>query len=516
MADSIAVLIGALGGEGGGVLTDWIVEAARLSDYPVQSTSIPGVAQRTGATTYYVEIYPETRTQLGGKAPVLALYPAPGRCDLVIASEIVEAGRALELGFVTPERTTLIASTHRIYSILEKSAMGDGIIDHTTIERAAQKIAQRAILFDMARLAESKGAVLNAVALGVIAASGRLPIPEVAFENAIKEGGVAVESNLRGFRAGIAYMKGEITLPDASPIKKRKPYEGNTDDVLAEARRSFPGEALTIVEEGVRRLVDYQNPGYAKLYLDRLKPILAADTAAGGAARSYKLTAETGRYLALWMSYEDVIRVADIKSRASRMMRVRNEVAAKATEPVRVTEFLKPGFEEIASVLPPALGRGLMGWAQKSKRRMGFNFAMRVRTDTVFGFVRLWGLAKMKPLRPRTYRYAEENREIGTWLEALRAAASRGYGLALEITELPNLRKGYSDTHRRGSANYRQVFEQIVLPAARGTVDALWAEQAVKRARQAALTDPDGDTLANALAALSTERTAPPVRAAAE
>jgi indolepyruvate ferredoxin oxidoreductase beta subunit len=198
------------------------------------------------------------------------------------------------------------------------------------------------------------------------------------------------------------------------------------------------------------------------------------------------------------------------------MTRVRNEVAAKATEPVRVTEFLKPGFEEIASVLPPPLGRGLMGWAQKSEKRMRFNFAMRVRTDTVFGFVRLWGLAKMKPLRPRTYRYAEENREIGTWLDGLRAAAGRGYGLALEIAELPNLRKGYSDTHRRGTANYRQVFEQIVLPAARGNVDALWAEQAVKRARQAELTYPDGDALANTLAALGAERTAAPVRAAAE
>jgi indolepyruvate ferredoxin oxidoreductase beta subunit len=47
----VKLLIAALGGEGGGVLTDWIVRAATLAGYPVQSTSIPGVAQRTGATT---------------------------------------------------------------------------------------------------------------------------------------------------------------------------------------------------------------------------------------------------------------------------------------------------------------------------------------------------------------------------------------------------------------------------------------------------------------------------------
>src|SRR5262249_32902831 len=54
----ISILIAALGGEGGGVLTDWIVAAAAELGFPVQSTSIPGVAQRTGATTYYIEIVP--------------------------------------------------------------------------------------------------------------------------------------------------------------------------------------------------------------------------------------------------------------------------------------------------------------------------------------------------------------------------------------------------------------------------------------------------------------------------
>ena len=45
----ITILIAALGGEGGGVLTDWIVSAAAQLDFPVQSTSIPGVAQHPRA-----------------------------------------------------------------------------------------------------------------------------------------------------------------------------------------------------------------------------------------------------------------------------------------------------------------------------------------------------------------------------------------------------------------------------------------------------------------------------------
>ena len=68
-ARPLTMLIAALGGEGGGVLTDWIVAAAAQLGFPVQSTSIPGVAQRTGATTYYIEIVPTLWGDLGGKRP---------------------------------------------------------------------------------------------------------------------------------------------------------------------------------------------------------------------------------------------------------------------------------------------------------------------------------------------------------------------------------------------------------------------------------------------------------------
>ena len=52
------MLISALGGEGGGVMTDWIMAAAADLICPAQSTSVPGVAQRTGGTTYYIEVFP--------------------------------------------------------------------------------------------------------------------------------------------------------------------------------------------------------------------------------------------------------------------------------------------------------------------------------------------------------------------------------------------------------------------------------------------------------------------------
>ena len=193
-ARPFTLLIAALGGEGGGVLTDWIVSAAEASGLPVQSTSIPGVAQRTGATTYYVEIFPVPLAELGGRRPVLALAPGVGDVDLVVASELLEAGRAIANGFVTTDRTLLIASVSRVYLTVEKMQMADGRYDSERLLKAAEQNAQRAILFDMETAAKQAGAIVNAVMLGAIAGSGRLPVPVEAFEAAIKHDGKAVES----------------------------------------------------------------------------------------------------------------------------------------------------------------------------------------------------------------------------------------------------------------------------------------------------------------------------------
>ena len=120
---SYGILIAALGGEGGGVLADWLVQCALRHGLPVQATSVPGVAQRTGATSYYIELLREPAP--AGATPVFGLTPVAGRVDVVVASELLEASRMVERGFVTG-RTTLLSSTHRVYTTLEKMHMADG------------------------------------------------------------------------------------------------------------------------------------------------------------------------------------------------------------------------------------------------------------------------------------------------------------------------------------------------------------------------------------------------------
>ena len=110
----LTMLIAALGGEGGGVLTTWIINAAADAGLPAQSTSIPGVAQRTGATTYYIEVLPKPWRELAGRRPGDARTPRSRDTGRGVASERVGAARAGATRGGTPHRPVMSATTTRV------------------------------------------------------------------------------------------------------------------------------------------------------------------------------------------------------------------------------------------------------------------------------------------------------------------------------------------------------------------------------------------------------------------
>jgi indolepyruvate ferredoxin oxidoreductase, beta subunit len=466
----ITILIAALGGEGGGVMADWLMEAATRCGYPAQATSIPGVAQRTGATTYYLEIFPAVRNELNGKEPVLSLTPSPGNVDVMVASELVEAGRAMQNGYVNPERTALIASTHRIYATVEKMQMADGRFDSDRVMAAAGQLAKQTVLFDMRKLAQENGTVINAVLFGAMAGSSVLPLPREACEDAIRRGGRGAQASLRGFAAGFDIAAGQRPAP-AQPLPPKQATE--IQDIL---------------KIGRERLKDYQGERYVALYEERMQPFLSGDP---------RLAAEVARHLALWMAYEDIIRVADLKTRGSRFDRIRKEVGAKSGEPVVVIDYLKPGIEEFASVLPAFLGKKLVSWAERRGKLDAYNVGMHIRTSSLWGYLLVRSLAWLKPWRPNSYRYREEQQMIDGWLGLVAGAARRDAALALEIAECARLIKGYGETHRRGKANFLAIVDALVQNPA--TSSPREQAAAIRKAREAALADPEGKALGSAL-----------------
>lgn len=445
MRERITLAILALGGQGGGVLADWLVALAERGGWYAQATSVPGVAQRTGSTVYYLEFFPET-----GKQPVLALMPAPGDVDIVVASELMEAGRAILRGFVTPARTTLVASTHRIYAISEKSAISGGVADGSKVMDAARKHAKALVAFDMEDAASRTGSAISAVMLGALAASGALPFARDAYEAAIRASGIAVAVNLAGFAAG---FEGREAVP-------------------------VPAPRIDFVEEGVRRLIDYQDAAYAQLYRERL-----ASVPDGGP--------ELARALALWMSYEDTMRVAQLKIRRARMDKVRDEVRAEPGQIVQIVEYMHPRWQELCDTLPAGLGARLArGGLLKRLFAPLFEKGRHVRTTGLFWFLVLRLLASRRRARRGTLRYAEENMRIEAWLAVVRGAGDGETALQLVLCQ--NLIKGYGETHARGLRKFDAVMEAHRRGASASTLRAL---------REAALKDEDGKALAAALRA---------------
>jgi indolepyruvate ferredoxin oxidoreductase beta subunit len=480
----------------------------------VQSTSIPGVAQRTGATTYYIEIYPTPWRELGGKRPVLALSPGIGDVDMVVASEFLEAGRAISGGFVTPERTLLIASTHRSHAIVEKMAMGDGRFSAEKLTGAVDKSARSHVLFDMDAAATAARAMINSVMLGAIAASGRLPIPAEAFEAAIRAG-KSSDANLRGFRAGLEAAGRGIAARSpgsggVSPASDCAMGTGAAVNGGAGETPALPGDleleaarfgvAADIVRAGLRRLLDYQDISYARLYLDRLAPIAEADARAGAQGR---LVREVARHLALRMSYEDVIRVAQAKIAPERLARIVAHMSATRGEPVTVVEFLKPGIAEMCSVLPPWIARPIIAAAERRGWTDKLHWGMEIKTTSVSGYLRFLLLARLRRLRPRGLRYSQEQAAIEAWLALIAAAAAKSGALALEIAECARLIKGYGDTLKRGAANYAAIERQVIQPILAGTIALSRGVDAVASARVAALADPEGESLAKCVAEIA-------------
>ena len=285
----VSVLIAALGGQGGGVLTEWLVGAAAHAGYPAQATSIPGVAQRTGATTYYVEVFSE-RAAPGSPEPVFSLYPTPGDVDVIIGSELLEAARTIEMDYASPERTTLIASTHRLFAIGEKTVAGDGVFSRERLAEAGRKLARRMVAFDALAAARRAGSEVNAVLLGVVAAIESCRWSRADFEAAIARAaspwrGTSPDSSpaWRSSRAGPTAVMPRRRLPGRGGIfarSARRPSAGRGRSSMRSPiapRRSFPRALHLTLGEAIARLIDFQGAGYAALFLDRVRAMRALD-----------------------------------------------------------------------------------------------------------------------------------------------------------------------------------------------------------------------------------------------
>lgn len=490
----VKLAIMAVGGQGGGVLTAWIEALARSQGYVCQATSVAGVSQRTGATIYYVEMTPAS-----DKQPIFALAPAEGDVDVLIAAEMMEVGRAIMRGFVTPDRTTLIGSTHRALAVSEKSGPGDAIANSDEVWAAAEIASQRLILANMDFLAVEQGSVISSSLFGALAGSGALPFPRSAYEDAIKVSGKGVDASLRAFSAGFDAAKNGVPEPDKTTSEPGPNLVGSASEmekwkVLVEKTKALPAPVQSMTQAGLMKVVDFQDCAYGETYLKRLVGVIARDSK----TQQWRLSATAAKYIANAMAYDDIIRVADLKTRAPRLDRIREEMLATDDHLVELTEYFHPRAEEIASLMPASMGAK---WEANPKRmalldRL-FNKGRRLRTHTLRSFLMLHFLGGLKGYRLKTRRHEIEVAHLQAWVRESLSVVEQDYALAVELFKNRRLVKGYSDTHARGLTKFRMVMDAASL--LKGRED---AAEWMNRLREAALQDAEGKSLEGAIRAV--------------
>ena len=248
-----------------------------------------------------------------------------------------------------------------------------------------------------------------------------------------------------------------------------------------------------MAELGLRKVVQFQDVEYGTEYLGYLEPLVALDHGDAG----YSLSIEAAKYIANAMAYDDIIRVADLKTRRARFERITAEMGAE-NSPVELTEFFHPRAEEITGMLPARLGAKFETrphWMARLDRLFGGS--RRIRTHRLGSFLMLYFLGGLRGYRRRTLRHKHEQEHLQHWLAVCHEAAVDDYAVAVELLRSHRLVKGYSDTHARSLSK----FDKVLLGArlVQGRQDAAkW----VARLREAALQDEQGEALDGAIQTL--------------
>jgi len=476
------ILICALGGEGGGVLTDWLVNTARISNTPIQATSIPGVAQRTGATTYYLELM--TSTINGANHPVFGLSPLPGQIDLLISSELLETGRQISNGMSSPTQTCVISSSNRTLTTQERMGLADSRIPDQELIELIQQFSRTHHLLDMAQLAKESGTIISSVMLGCIAACGLLPFKKEHYEKAIqgasRELSASQKASLEGFRRGwdaIEQHKNntkfvESVLHSIETTPDQQSSVLGSEQISDEVLKKFPAQVHEILKLGYARLVEYQNQAYANMYLEKMLTVCKAEEKANQlqidssnteAQDSWAITNETARWTALWMAFDDIVRVAQLKIKQKRFDQIRKDTKAQSGDILKVYDHFKPGIPEIAGLLPHPIADKLLRWEQLRIRsgHQPLELKLKVDTSSITGTLALRFLSHLKWLRRYGRRYKLEMQGIDSWLESILQSTQTDKALGLEVAACGRLIKGYGSTNERAHENLSYILKSL-------------------------------------------------------
>jgi indolepyruvate ferredoxin oxidoreductase beta subunit len=469
-----SIILAAVGGQGGGVLSEWVVTAAHRAGYQAQSISMPGMAQRGGATSLYLEIaIPEDARDT---APVVfSQYAFPRGVDVVLSQEYLELGRVLQAGY-THGGSTVVGSSHRLFAVTEKMPLWGGRTEQEALTELGHAFSGNFVVFDALDLARQRGLdelAVNAILLGALAASRALPISTEQYRQAIQQTAIAVQPNQKAFDVGFAFVdsgghlqqrdKKDLNASELAQTNRGKLRPAERDGyqrLVDEARSTCPAELQDVLVEALFQLCDYQDAAYARRLLDETSVVLRLES-----GPPYELTRHFIRHLTPLLTYEDVIRVADFKTDPGRFEKIRRDFNVKHGDVYVLHDFFDPDMEELYGILPRSfVDRFVKPRDYQADESPPSAVPFKANVHNLVGAFPMWFLKRWRPRRTSSFRYHHEMQFVDTYLGWVKEFTAADYQLGCLAARTGQMVKGYGRVRRRTRWATRRFVDDILRP----------------------------------------------------
>jgi len=247
----------------------------------------------------------------------------------------------------------------------------------------------------------------------------------------------------------------------------------------------LPDSVEPEVSEGIHLLMDYQGARYAKLYVERLRRFI------GKPGVDDAMFREVARLMAMRMSYQDPVRIAQLK--LAELHPGAGDPPARAADDVR-----KFRLDELVEALPAAIAEPILGLLQ----RLGWvhkQVSIRFSTKNRWSIWRLKIEASLRRWRRFSVRYARERVWVERWLHMIDRALTRQPESASAMVQSATMVQGYGDAYRQGLADWHAIIDGLAKPTFDGVLPLKDLAGAVAEARTAALAAAVPDPLQAAL-----------------
>jgi hypothetical protein len=253
-------------------------------------------------------------------------------------------------------------------------------------------------------------------------------------------------------------------------------FIGEDDGVPPFLPEGLPDSAVPVVSDGIHLLMDYQGSSYAQLYVDRVRRFV------GRQGVDEAMLGEIARLMALRMSYEDPIRIAQLKL-------AEYETAAGDPRRQSADDVRKFRLDELIGVLPAAVAEPVLDLLEKMARTHKA-VSIRFSAKSRWGIRRLKIEAGLRRWRLFSVRYAGERAWVERWLHMISRSLEKQPAAASAIVQSATMIQGHGAPYRHGLADWHAIIDGLAKPTFDGVLPLADLAGAVAEARAAAMPDP--------------------------